>query len=498
MIKKFSRTIISSLILGLFFVVGQFAFAQNVLPTDITSITASPRSSTEAEINLEHLISGTEDVAEYYVGVTANPSTLWPDGPYTVPDSPDSSVTLSGLQADTTYYVDVQFTGSQTGLPSNRVSTSFTTPPAQVAAPAQVQHYSVDFQSNQYPLVSSTGFLYQIDGTFTSKNKALPSSLDVLFGDSPSNLTLLAGQFTNLTPSFTFSVEILDTDVDAAGVIPGEHPYVALVADGEVAAFHRLSAYQDPDEKIAIDWEPDLIEQNRPGEFAIILDGAIDNQLQAPDSLFITLGSSLGNQLTVREVTPGATGFFVSLFDQFTDIGSGAIEQILPDKNYYAIFYEGFNPVSAVNLGSFTLGTNVNPGQPGVPVSNTGQVSVGANTINLPAGSEIDVDLEFIKEGIVPCGGPGEDECNWTHLIETLERVLNLAFVLVVPFVAIGLTYVGFLFMFGGSSPEKRGKAKRALLRITIGVIAILAAWLIVATILRTLGVDADYSLLQI
>ena len=92
--------------------------------------------------------------------------------------------------------------------------------------------------------------------------------------------------------------------------------------------------------------------------------------------------------------------------------------------------------------------------------------------------------------GIVPaCGKPGLPACDFNMLLELINNVINyLLFVIATPLVALILVYVGWLYLSSGGNSENIGKAKRIFGNVILGYVIGLAAWLIIKTILISVG----------
>lgn len=93
------------------------------------------------------------------------------------------------------------------------------------------------------------------------------------------------------------------------------------------------------------------------------------------------------------------------------------------------------------------------------------------------------------KKGIVPdCTGE-DGMCTFDDFMTLINNVINFVlFVLATPLVAIIVAYAGWLYLSSGGSSENVSKAKKILKNAIIGYIIALAAWLIIKTILVTLG----------
>lgn len=131
---------------------------------------------------------------------------------------------------------------------------------------------------------------------------------------------------------------------------------------------------------------------------------------------------------------------------------------------------------------------------------------VGSVTSGVDFTSEIDIEdlgltpaeLEALEGGIVPdCEGFG---CTFNHLIQLVENGINFVILLMVPIAAVAFAYAGYLLLFSGGNPDKRRKARSVFIKVAIGIVVVLAAWIIVATILRTLGITdgSPYSFIDL
>lgn len=359
----------------------------------------------------------------------------------------------------------------------------------------------------QYPVVSwdlsqqqdNFGqYIYLVKGDVRFVNMTPATTLDLRFGSSVNNLSTLLKQYTATSSTFSFS-----TDIDPAllniTLDSGEYYYVGLFADNTLLSFQQLSAYEYPNDKIVVNWSHPLIKEMTPGDFYIHLQANIDRSTSSQNlPLFATLGAGLGGHLVVEEFSSAQVGMFLPLFDSFTDISSGQSQTISPNTTYYTFLANSYAPVAGMQVGMFT-GTGAPPsgGTQRPPTGpNAGNVGLGDSTVN-PLIGGVELDNTLPPDGLVPCTG---DDCGFNEFIQLLKNVFDLVVLLMIPFIAVILTYVGFLFITGGSNPAKRKKAAGILLKMAIGIVIILLAWLIVATILRTLGVDkgSAYTLLEL
>lgn len=87
--------------------------------------------------------------------------------------------------------------------------------------------------------------------------------------------------------------------------------------------------------------------------------------------------------------------------------------------------------------------------------------------------------------------------CGWEQLMEMGQNVIRNAIYLAAMAAVVSLVYVGYLLMTSGDNEGNRKKAKEIMGKVIAGIFYTMAAWLLVATILKLLGVDNAYSLLR-
>ena len=105
----------------------------------------------------------------------------------------------------------------------------------------------------------------------------------------------------------------------------------------------------------------------------------------------------------------------------------------------------------------------------------------------------------ILDKGIVPhdCGyNLGKDKkgkiCGFKDAIALVDRIIQYIFILVIPITAIMFAYAGFIYLTSGGNTEKLKIAKKIMLNVLIGIVVIMAAWLIVKTVVTSLGVKED------
>lgn len=92
------------------------------------------------------------------------------------------------------------------------------------------------------------------------------------------------------------------------------------------------------------------------------------------------------------------------------------------------------------------------------------------------------------SNGIVNCDGV-DVECNFERLLDLVNRSVNFViFIIGIPLVALSFIYAGFLMATSGGSSGKKDQAKAAISGAVTGLVILLAAWLIVRTVLLVFG----------
>jgi hypothetical protein len=114
--------------------------------------------------------------------------------------------------------------------------------------------------------------------------------------------------------------------------------------------------------------------------------------------------------------------------------------------------------------------------------------------------------IEF--HGIVPICNTGEidpetnnyvNSCDFDMVMTLINKVINfLLITMATPLFALIIVYVGWLYLSDMGSTENVKKAKKILKNAIIGYVIALAAWLIVKTILVTVGFNLGDSFLKI
>lgn len=89
--------------------------------------------------------------------------------------------------------------------------------------------------------------------------------------------------------------------------------------------------------------------------------------------------------------------------------------------------------------------------------------------------------------GFVPCGNKGQEACTTEDAVTFANNMISWLITMLGVIAVIAFVYTGFKLLTSGGSTGEWSKAKSMFTNIVIGIIIILAAWLVVDTIMRAL-----------
>src|SRR5690606_10294241 len=91
--------------------------------------------------------------------------------------------------------------------------------------------------------------------------------------------------------------------------------------------------------------------------------------------------------------------------------------------------------------------------------------------------------------GLVPCGYPG-NPCTTAHLASFANRLIDELIKYLSVLAIIVMVYAGFRLVVSAGDEGEWTKAKNLFTNVVIGIVLVLAAWLIVDTIMWALTGD--------
>ena len=101
---------------------------------------------------------------------------------------------------------------------------------------------------------------------------------------------------------------------------------------------------------------------------------------------------------------------------------------------------------------------------------------------------------------LVPeCTGSGgvDGACGYNDLIKLGQNFLTWAIYLAMLAAVVAIVWAGFLYLSSGGDTGKIKKAHDIMWKVITGIVVTLAAWLIVQSVLKWLGVASDWTLLN-
>lgn len=91
--------------------------------------------------------------------------------------------------------------------------------------------------------------------------------------------------------------------------------------------------------------------------------------------------------------------------------------------------------------------------------------------------------------GLVPCGGPGEEMCTLCDFFKLGQNIINFLLEdVALPLTTVMIAVGGVTLAISGGSPKRLELGKKILTSAVIGLIVVLASWLIINTIINLLS----------
>lgn len=101
--------------------------------------------------------------------------------------------------------------------------------------------------------------------------------------------------------------------------------------------------------------------------------------------------------------------------------------------------------------------------------------------------------LTFAQQGnIIPCDGV-DIPCDFTMIMKLLSNILDFLIMISIPLAAIAFAFAGFTMITAAGNSGKIEKAKSIFVKVGIGFIVVLSAWLIVRLITNALLDENKY-----
>ncbi|MES2223855.1 MAG: hypothetical protein V4469_02890 [Patescibacteria group bacterium] len=119
--------------------------------------------------------------------------------------------------------------------------------------------------------------------------------------------------------------------------------------------------------------------------------------------------------------------------------------------------------------------------------------------VNAEAGDPVtDPNFQLAPtKGSCDKNAQGVEECGWSDFIKLINRIMKFAVFISASVGVLMFAYAGFLYLTAFGEMGKVEQAHKIFSTTITGIIIIMLAWLIVATILKTLEVMPEFTILQ-
>ncbi len=94
------------------------------------------------------------------------------------------------------------------------------------------------------------------------------------------------------------------------------------------------------------------------------------------------------------------------------------------------------------------------------------------------------------EAGLVPCGGVGQDLCNWCHFGQLIKNIIDFFIKIAIVVAVIFIIWGGFIIMTASSSPERLKSGQDILQSAIIGIIIVFVSWILIDTIIKVVLQD--------
>jgi hypothetical protein len=97
-------------------------------------------------------------------------------------------------------------------------------------------------------------------------------------------------------------------------------------------------------------------------------------------------------------------------------------------------------------------------------------------------------------QGLVPCGGDGQEPCTISHFFTMLYRIYDfIVKMIATPLAIIALTVGGIVLMISAGNPNTASLGKKILWTAIIGLFLVWGSWVIINFIMEILGYSGTW-----
>ncbi len=181
--------------------------------------------------------------------------------------------------------------------------------------------------------------------------------------------------------------------------------------------------------------------------------------------------------------------------DEFMDgfvreANGGSLDVIFNDNS--------LSPISGEVRSAFTSGTLTDSANPTGTAQNT--PSTRADDVTDPTSENFQIvpaNCYGTKGTTLSVANKDSGDCGWKDLIALLNRIMMFLVYITASLSALAFAYAGFLYMTAFGNSGKIEQAHGIFSKTMIGILFVLLGWLLVATLLKVLGVNDSFSLLN-
>lgn len=95
------------------------------------------------------------------------------------------------------------------------------------------------------------------------------------------------------------------------------------------------------------------------------------------------------------------------------------------------------------------------------------------------------------------CAGNKAPNCGWNDFTNLINTIVQFIVFFSASIAVLGFVYAGFTYLTSFGNSGKIEQAHHMFKMILIGLFFVLCGWLLIATILKTLGVEGSFSLIN-
>ena len=104
----------------------------------------------------------------------------------------------------------------------------------------------------------------------------------------------------------------------------------------------------------------------------------------------------------------------------------------------------------------------------------------------------LQIPLLAYAQGLVPCGGDGQEACQMCHSVQLINEVTAWLVGLLSVVAAVMFVIAGLRIVTAQGNPSVLKDAKSMIVNVAIGFVIVLTAWLLIDLLLKTLLGDGE------